>query len=108
MASLTCAAARTLEIDEDGMKVLLLSKYRSLEIAEVPTPTAAAVEVLVRVGACGICGSDVHGYDGSSGRRIPPIGIAHEAAGKSAAACAGATGSAEGGRVAFDWPNPCT
>ena len=35
-------------------------------------PAAGPGEVLVRVEACGICGSDVHGYDGSSGRRIPP------------------------------------
>jgi L-iditol 2-dehydrogenase len=42
------------------MKALLLSKYRSLEIADVPTPAAGAGEVLIRVGACGICGSDVH------------------------------------------------
>ena len=38
-------------------------------------------ELLVRVGACGICGSDVHGYDGSTGRRQPPVIMGHEAAG---------------------------
>jgi len=80
----------------------LLSKYRSLEIADVPTPAAGAGEVLIRVGACGICGSDVHGYDGSSGRRIPPIVMGHEAAGRIAAVGAGVTGLAEGDRVTFD------
>jgi len=84
------------------MKALLLSKYRSLEIAEVPTPSAGAGDVLIRVGACGICGSDVHGYDGSSGRRIPPIVMGHEAAGRIAAVGAGVTGLAEGDRVTFD------
>jgi L-iditol 2-dehydrogenase len=84
------------------MKALLLSKYRSLEIAEVPTPAAGVGEVLIRVGACGICGSDVHGYDGSSGRRIPPIVMGHEAAGRIAAVGAGVTGLAEGDRVTFD------
>lgn len=84
------------------MKALLLSKYRSLEIAEVPTPAAGTGEVLIRVGACGICGSDVHGYDGSSGRRIPPIVMGHEAAGRLAAVGAGVTGLAEGDRVTFD------
>lgn len=84
------------------MKVLLLSKYRLLEMAEVPTPAAGAGEVLIRVGACGICGSDVHGYDGSSGRRIPPIVMGHEAAGRIAAVGAGVTGLAEGDRVTFD------
>ncbi len=71
-------------------------------MAEVPTPTAGAGEVLIRVGACGICGSDVHGYDGSSGRRIPPIVMGHEAAGRIAAVGAGVTGLAEGDRVTFD------
>lgn len=84
------------------MKALLLSKYRELEIVEVPTPAVEAGEVLIRVGACGICGSDVHGYDGSSGRRIPPIVMGHEAAGRVAAVGTGVTGLAEGDRVTFD------
>jgi L-iditol 2-dehydrogenase len=88
--------------DEKGfMKALLLSKYKQLEIAEVP-PAVGAGEVLIRVGACGICGSDVHGYDGSSGRRIPPIVMGHEAAGRIAAVGPGVTGLAEGDRVTFD------
>jgi L-iditol 2-dehydrogenase len=84
------------------MKALLLSKYRQLEVAEVPMPTIGTGEVLIRVGACGICGSDVHGYDGSSGRRIPPIVMGHEAAGRIAAVGAGVMGLAEGDRVTFD------
>lgn len=85
------------------MKALLLSSYRHLEIAEVPSPALAAGEVLVRVAACGICGSDVHGYDGSSGRRIPPIVMGHEAAGTVAAIGPGrASGFAVGDRVTFD------
>ena len=84
------------------MKALLLSEYRRLEIADVATPSAGAGEVLIRVGACGICGSDVHGYDGSSGRRIPPIVMGHEAAGRIAAVGAGVTGLVEGDRVTFD------
>jgi L-iditol 2-dehydrogenase len=84
------------------MKALLLSKYRQLEMAEVPMPVAGAGEVLIRVGACGICGSDVHGYDGSSGRRIPPIVMGHEAAGRIAALGVGVTRLAEGDRVTFD------
>src|SRR3989454_1963629 len=84
------------------MKVLLLSKYRHLELADLPEPTAGPGEVLIRVAACGICGSDVHGYDGSSGRRIPPIVMGHEAAGEIAAIGAGAEGFREGERVTFD------
>ena len=44
------------------MKALLLKEYKHLEIAEVPDPAPGPDELLVRVKACGICGSDVHGY----------------------------------------------
>jgi L-iditol 2-dehydrogenase len=44
-------------------------------------PTLRPDSVLVAVKACGICGSDVHGMDGSTGRRQPPIIMGHEAAG---------------------------
>jgi L-iditol 2-dehydrogenase len=84
------------------MKALLLSKYRQLELADLPAPTPKDGEVLIRVAACGICGSDVHGYDGSSGRRIPPIVMGHEAAGEIAALGPGVSGFCEGERVTFD------
>ncbi len=84
------------------MKTLLLSKYNHLEIADLPKPTPLADEVLIQVAACGICGSDVHGYDGSSGRRIPPIVMGHEAAGRISAVGRNVTGLAEGDRVTFD------
>jgi L-iditol 2-dehydrogenase len=84
------------------MKALLLSEYKRLEIADVPTPVPGPGEVLLRVAACGICGSDVHGYDGSTGRRIPPIVMGHEAAGTVVRLGEGASGFAEGDRVTFD------
>jgi L-iditol 2-dehydrogenase len=87
---------------EPSMKVLLLSKYRHLEVANLPVPKPQYGEVLVRVAACGICGSDVHGYDGTSGRRIPPIVMGHEAAGTIAAMGEGVKGLSEGDRVTFD------
>ena len=67
------------------MKALVLSQYRELELQDLPQPTPSADEVLIQVRACGICGSDVHGYDGSTGRRIPPLVMGHEAAGVIAA-----------------------
>lgn len=84
------------------MKALLLSEYNRLEITDVPMPRPGPGEVLVRVEACGICGSDVHGYDGSSGRRIPPLVMGHEAAGTIAAVGAGVTELRPGERVTFD------
>jgi L-iditol 2-dehydrogenase len=85
-----------------GMKALLLSQYNLLELAELPDPAPGPGEVLIRVAACGICGSDVHGYDGSSGRRIPPIVMGHEAAGIVAALGAGVAEFSVGDRVTFD------
>jgi L-iditol 2-dehydrogenase len=63
------------------MKALLLTEYMHLELADVDVPAIGPEEVLIRVRACGICGSDVHGIDGSTGRRIPPLVMGHEAAG---------------------------
>jgi L-iditol 2-dehydrogenase len=59
-------------------------------------------EVLLRIEACGICGSDVHGYDGSSGRRIPPVIMGHEAAGVIARVGSDVKDWREGDRVTFD------
>src|SRR6266403_5884146 len=84
------------------MKALLLSSYKNLELADLPAPSPAPDEVLIRVAACGICGSDVHGYDGSSGRRIPPIVMGHEAAGVIAAVGTSVKTFAPGDRVTFD------
>ena len=63
------------------MKALVLEEYNKLVYKEFPNPVVADDEVLVKVEAAGICGSDVHGMDGSSGRRKPPIVMGHEAAG---------------------------
>jgi L-iditol 2-dehydrogenase len=84
------------------MRALLLKEYRLLELVEFPRPTPEAGEVLVRVAACGICGSDVHGFDGSTGRRIPPLIMGHEAAGVVEHAASDVTGLAPGARVTFD------
>jgi L-iditol 2-dehydrogenase len=84
------------------MKALLLSEYGRLDVVDVPMPRPAAGEILVRVEACGICGSDVHGYDGTSGRRIPPIIMGHEAAGTVAAVGSNVERVQEGDRVTFD------
>jgi len=84
------------------MKALLLSEYRQLKLVDSPLPELAADEILLRVEACGICGSDVHGYDGSSGRRIPPLIMGHEAAGVIAEIGHAVKGWKVGERVTFD------
>src|SRR5258708_32300602 len=84
------------------MKALLLSEYKHLEVTDMSVPVPGPQDVLVQVAAGGICGSDVHGYDGSSGRRIPPVVMGHEAAGTVAAVGSEVTGFAVGDRVTFD------
>lgn len=81
---------------------MVLEQYGRLDLRDIAQPTPGPGEVLIRVAACGICGSDVHGYDGSSGRRIPPIVMGHEAAGTVAAAGEGVTALHPGDRVTMD------
>lgn len=83
------------------MKALVLRAYNDLAYLDVPEPVLQPDEVLVRVRACGICGSDVHGVDGSTGRRIPPIIMGHEAAGDIVAVGAAVRGWQPGQRVTF-------
>jgi L-iditol 2-dehydrogenase len=84
------------------MKALVLEQYLKLVYQDVPEPQIGTDEVLVKVAACGICGSDVHGLDGSSGRRQPPLIMGHEAAGVITALGAGVAGWQTGERVTFD------
>jgi L-iditol 2-dehydrogenase len=84
------------------MKALLLEKYNQLVYKDVPEPEITPDEVFVQVKACGICGSDIHGYDGSTGRRIPPLIMGHEASGVIARTGSGVTGWKTGDRVTFD------
>ena len=66
------------------MKALELVEYNHLEYRDAPEPDLAEDEVLVKEHAVGICGSDVHGQEGSNGRRIPTVITGHEAAGEAA------------------------
>ena len=89
------------------MRALLLSGYKTLSVVEMPTPEIGDDDVLVRVRACGICGSDIHGYDGSTGRRIPPLVMGHEAAGVIERVGRGVQGFEPGERVSFDSTVSC-
>lgn len=84
------------------MKALVLEEYNKLVYKEVPAPVAGIDEVLVRVKACGICGSDIHGFDGSTGRRIPPLIMGHEASGIIVETGSNVKGWKAGDRVTFD------
>lgn len=84
------------------MKALVLKAYNKFEYTDYPVPEITDDEVLVRVKACGICGSDVHGMDGSTGRRIPPVIMGHEASGIIEKTGKNVSGWNTGDRVTFD------
>jgi L-iditol 2-dehydrogenase len=84
------------------MKALLLTAPSTLAIVDFPTPAIADDEVLVRIHACGICGSDFHGWDGSSGRRQAPLIMGHEASGEIVATGPRVEKWHAGDRVTFD------
>jgi L-iditol 2-dehydrogenase len=63
------------------MRALVYTGPNAVAYREVPDPVPRNDEVLVRVDACGICGSDMHGYHGLDERRPPPLILGHEASG---------------------------
>jgi threonine dehydrogenase-like Zn-dependent dehydrogenase len=89
------------------MRALLYLPSYDLEVREVPSPRAGGDEVVVRVEAAGICGSDLHGVASRSPRRAPPLIMGHELSGEVIAA-GGPTGEPLiGARVAVNPQVPC-
>lgn len=89
------------------MQALLLTAPSQLALVDFPVPQPAPDEVLLRVRACGICGSDIHGWDGSTGRRQPPLIMGHEASGEIVAVGPEVRGWRVGERVTFDSTLSC-
>lgn len=89
------------------MNALVLEAYNQFAYREFPRPEPGPHDVLVRVRATGICGSDIHGMDGSSGRRIPPLVMGHESAGVIEAVGESVSGWQPGDRVTFDSTVSC-
>jgi L-iditol 2-dehydrogenase len=84
------------------LKALIYTKPYSFEYSDFPDPVAGDDDVLIRVKACGICGSDVHGFTGKTGRRIPPLIMGHEAAGIVEGLGGNVSGFEKGDRICFD------
>jgi L-iditol 2-dehydrogenase len=89
------------------MKALVLEKYNEFVIREIAIPELKPGWVLIKVEACGICGSDVHGMDGSTGRRQPPVIMGHEASGVIHRIDSNVVGWNVGDRVTFDSTISC-
>ncbi|MGF1501788.1 MAG: alcohol dehydrogenase catalytic domain-containing protein [Paracoccaceae bacterium] len=63
------------------MRALVYTAPHRVVPADLPEPEPAAGQVVVRVAACGLCGSDMHAYHGADPRRVPPLVLGHEATG---------------------------
>jgi L-iditol 2-dehydrogenase len=91
----------------ESMRAIAKTKPQfGVEIVDVPKPKPGAGELLVKVAACGICGSDLHIYEWELGAdrmvsRLPAV-LGHEPAGEVAEIGAGVTGFKAGDRVALD------
>ena len=85
------------------MKALLMKEYKKLVYTDFEDPKIEnSHDLLVRIKAVAICGSDVHGFDGSTGRRQPPIVMGHEASGEVLETGAEVRSFKTGDRISFD------
>src|SRR5213594_2903152 len=89
------------------MKTLLYPAFDRVEVAEQPEPRADRGEVLLRVAACGICGSELEAFKTRSPRRTPPLILGHEFCGTVAALGEGVSGFSVGQKVISNSLVPC-
>ncbi len=64
------------------MKALYYPDWNRLEVVDIPQPTPRAGELLVKVAACGICGSELESFRNRNVRRKPPLVMGHEFCGE--------------------------
>ena len=88
------------------MKSAVFYGKHDLRVEESAMPQVGAEDVLIQVKACGICGTDVHIYEGDKGAAevTPPTILGHEFSGVVAEVGANVTGVKVGDRVCID-PN---
>ncbi len=65
------------------MQALVYTGTNKIDFREEKDPIAKPGEILIKVKASGICGSDMHAYHGNDERRIPPLILGHEVSGTS-------------------------
>jgi L-iditol 2-dehydrogenase len=87
---------------KDTMQALLFTAIHEQQLVELPIPTIERPdEVLLKVKSAGVCGSDLHGYTGQSGRRKPPLIMGHEATAEVVAVGQNVTDVPVGARVSI-------
>lgn len=92
---------------EAMMKALVMVDYHKFELQEWPVPTITETQVLVKIRAVSICGSDIDGSYGRNGRRVPPIIMGHEASGDIVQIGVSVKDWKTGQRVTFDSTEYC-
>src|SRR5215207_2030438 len=64
---------------QETMRALMFTAIREHKVVDVPIPAIDRPDgVLLKVKSVGVCGSDLHGYTGHTGRRTPPLIMGHE------------------------------
>jgi len=88
------------------MKSAVFYGKHDLRIEDYPMPVPGAEDVVIQVKACGVCGTDVHIYEGDKGAAdvTPPTILGHEFSGVVTAVGAAVTAYQPGDRVCID-PN---
>ena len=88
------------------MKSAVFYGKHDMRVEESPMPKVGAEDVLIQVKACGICGTDVHIYEGDKGAAevTPPTILGHEFSGVVAEVGSAVTNVKVGDRVCID-PN---
>jgi 2-desacetyl-2-hydroxyethyl bacteriochlorophyllide A dehydrogenase len=84
------------------MKAVMVNEPGALRVVDVPVPEPGPDDVVVRVGACGICGTDLHIIDGEFPPTIYPIVIGHEFGGEVTAVGENVKGFSVGDRIGVD------
>jgi len=89
-------------VEETAVKVAMWHGGKDIRIEDAPKPRIKRGEALIRVRAVGICGSELHVYEGISKRRVPPLVMGHEFSGEVAEVEDGGCGNPKGDRVAVE------
>lgn len=97
----------------DQMQALVFTDFNRQEVQQMALPQVLDPgDVLIQVRAAGVCGSDLHGYTGQSGRRQPPLIMGHEVTGEIVAVGGAVEARQPGDRVAVQpliyRPDPAT
>lgn len=89
------------------MQALLYSDWNTLEIVDVDRPAPGPADVLIRVAACGLCGSELETFKNRSARRTPPLVMGHEFCGSIEEVGASVADWKVGDRVVSNSVVPC-